>query len=328
MNFNNPVGRIAMKKLLVLTVCLILALSCTAFASGKNEYKIGVTVIVEHPALQADQKGFAQALKDAGINAVYDVQNAQGQMPNAKAIADKFKSDKVDLVHAIATPTAQAAVKAIKDIPVVYSSVTDPVDAGLVKSMGPSETNVTGISDLLPVGRQLELYAEMMPKAKRWGSIYNSGEANSMVLVKLANQAWKKMGMDVVEVSVSNSSEVLRATQSLIGRVDAIYVSTDNTVVSALPAVAKVCASNNIVLFAGDVDSINKGAAAAMGFDYYQVGYSAGKKAVEVLKGKKPGEIPSGYTEKLSLHLNLKNAKKQGLSIAEKYIKMADKVVK
>ena len=314
-----------MKKLLLLSVCLVFALASVAAA---QTFKIGVTVIVEHPALQSDQEGFAQALADAGIQAEYDVQNAQGQMANAKAIADKFKSDKVDLVHAIATPTAQAAVKAIKNIPVVYSSVTDPVAAGLVKTMGPSGTNVTGISDLLPIERQLRLYAEMAPKAKRWATIYNSGETNSVVLVKLAKAAWEKMGKEVIEVSVSNSSEVYRAAQSLIGRADAVYVTTDNTVISALPSVAKVCKSNKIALFAGDVDSINKGGLAALGFNYYQVGYSAGKKAVQVLKGKKPGAIASGYTEKMDLHLNLKNAASQGVKIDAKYVKMADKVIK
>jgi len=314
-----------MKKFILLSVCLVFALASVAAA---QTFKIGVTVIVEHPALQSDQEGFAQALADAGIQAEYDVQNAQGQMANAKAIADKFKSDKVDLVHAIATPTAQAAVKAIKDIPVVYSSVTDPVAAGLVKTMGPSGTNVTGISDLLPIERQLRLYAEMAPKAKRWATIYNSGETNSVVLVKLAKAAWEKMGKEVIEVSVSNSSEVYRAAQSLIGRADAVYVTTDNTVISALPSVAKVCKSNKIALFAGDVDSINKGGLAALGFNYYQVGYSAGKKAVQVLKGKKPGAIASGYTEKMDLHLNLKNAASQGVKIDAKYVKMADKVIK
>ena len=314
-----------MKKFILLSVCLVFALASVAAA---QTFKIGVTVIVEHPALQSDQEGFAQALADAGIQAEYDVQNAQGQMANAKAIADKFKSDKVDLVHAIATPTAQAAVKAIKNIPVVYSSVTDPVAAGLVKTMEPSGTNVTGISDLLPIERQLRLYAEMAPKAKRWATIYNSGETNSVVLVKLAKAAWEKMGKEVIEVSVSNSSEVYRAAQSLIGRADAVYVTTDNTVISALPSVAKVCNSNKIALFAGDVDSINKGALAALGFNYYQVGYSAGKKAVQVLKGKKPGAIASGYTEKMDLRLNLKNAASQGVKIADKYVKMADKVIK
>lgn len=314
-----------MKKFILLSVCLVFALASVAAA---QTFKIGVTVIVEHPALQSDQEGFAQALADAGIQAEYDVQNAQGQMANAKAIADKFKSDKVDLVHAIATPTAQAAVKAIKNIPVVYSSVTDPVAAGLVKTMGPSGTNVTGISDLLPIERQLKLYAEMAPKAKRWATIYNSGETNSVVLVKLAKAAWEKMGKEVIEVSVSNSSEVYRAAQSLIGRADAVYVTTDNTVISALPSVAKVCKSNKIALFAGDVDSINKGGLAALGFNYYQVGYSAGKKAVQVLKGKKPGAIASGYTEKMDLHLNLKNAASQGVMIDAKYVEMADKVIK
>ena len=311
-----------------LLVCIGLLLAMPGGALAK-EFKVGVTVIVAHPALQADQKGFEKALADAGVKVVYDLQNAQGEMSNAQTIAQKFVDDKVDLVHAIATPTSQAAVKVIKEIPVVYSSVTDPVDAGLVSTMGPAGKNVTGVSDAWPIAKQIKLYIEMLPKAKRWGTIYNAGDANSLVSIKKTKAAMKELGLELVEVTVSNSNEVYTAAQSLVGRVDAIYITSDNIVVSAMGSVAKVAGNKDIPLFAGDTGSVPQGASVALGFDYFQVGYSAGKKAVQILKdGKKPGDIPSGYTEKLSLHISLINAKKQGFKIPQKYIDQAEKVFK
>ncbi len=315
-----------MKRRLSCCVALLAMGVLLAGPAVAKTYRIGVTVIVAHPALEADQKGFEKALADAGLQVEYDIQNAQGEMANAQAIAQKFVNDKVDLVHAIATPTAQAAVKVIKNIPIVYSSVTDPVDAGLVKTMGPDGRNVTGVSDAWPIERQIKLYHEMLPSAKRWGTIYNAGDANSVVNIGKTREAMKALGLKLIEVTVSNSNEVYTAAQSLVGRVDAIYITSDNTVVSAFGSVAKVAAQNKIPLFAGDVDSVRNGAVAALGFNYFQVGYSAGKKAARILKGEKPGDIPSGYAENLSLHLSLVNAKKQGFTIPEKYVKMAEKV--
>ena len=316
-----------MKKTLVLVLAAMLGLAGMAGAAMAKDIIVGVTVIVSHPALEADQKGFAQAIEEAGLNVQFDVQNAQGEMANAQTIAQKFKNDKVDLVHAIATPTAQAAVKVIKEIPIVYSSVTDPVDAGLVKTMGPSGTNVTGVSDAWPIGRQIKLYHEMLPSAKRWGTVYNAGDANSLINIGKTKKAMQELGLEFVEVTVSNSNEVYTAAQSLVGRVDAIYITSDNTAVSAMGSIAKVCNSNKIPLFAGDTGSVPQGASAALGFNYFQVGYAAGKKAVMILKdGKKPGEIASGYAENLSLHISLPHAKAQGLTIGDKYIKMAEEV--
>ena len=315
-----------MKKFILLSVCLVFALASVAAA---QTFKIGVTVIVEHPALQSDQEGFAQALADAGIQAEYDVQNAQGQMANAKAIADKFKTYKVDLVHAIATPTAQAARKVIKDIPIVYSSVTDPVDAGLVKTMDAAGGNVTGVSDAWPIARQLDLYSEILPSAKKWGTIYNAGDANSVQAINWTRAAAKKSGLDLIEVTISNSSEVYTAAQSLVGRVDAIYITSDNTVASALGSVSKVCNNNKIPFFVGNTDQVPLGAIAALGFNYFEVGYSAGKKAVQILKeGKPPGTVPSGLAEKLNFHLRLKNAKKQGVKVKQSIVDRADKLIK
>lgn len=295
-------------------------------AAQAKTFKIGVTVIVSHPALEADQKGFEKAIADAGLMAEYDYQNAQGDMANATTIAQKFKNDDLDLVHAIATPTAQAAVKVIKNKPVVYSSVTDPVDAGLVKTMGPSGTNVTGISDAWPIERQIELYHQMVPSAKKWGTVYNAGDANSVKSIGWTRDAMKKFGLELVEVTISNSAEVYTGAQTLVGRVDAIYITSDNTVVSALESVVKVANNNKIPLFGGDTTTVETGMIAAYGLNYFQVGYSAGKKAVLVLKGQDPGTIPSGLTENLSLWINLKAAREQNVTVPEKFVNMAEKV--
>ena len=312
----------------LLVLLLTVSLLVPGLAAAKV-YKIGVTVIVSHPALEADQKGFEKALKDAGVQVTYDYQNAQGEMSNAQAIAQKFAADRVDLVHAIATPTAQAARKVIKDIPIVYSSVTDPVDAGLVKTMDAAGGNITGVSDAWPIARQLGLYKEIVPSAKKWGTIYNAGDANSVQSIKWTRAAAEKHGLKLTEVTVSNSSEVYTAAQSLIGRVDAIYITSDNTVASALGSVAKVCNANRIPFFVGNTDQVPLGAIAALGFNYFEVGYSAGKKAARILKeGKSPGAVPSGLAENLVLHLSVKNAKKQGVTVKQSIIDQADKLIK
>jgi putative ABC transport system substrate-binding protein len=312
-----------LKWLVVAMVTVALIIPGAALA---KTYKIGVTVIVSHPALESDQKGFEKAIAEAGLEADYDYQNAQGDMANATTIAQKFKNDDLDLVHAIATPTSQAAVKVIKNKPIVYSSVTDPVDAGLVKTMGPSGTNVTGISDAWPIERQIELYHQMVPSAKKWGTIYNAGDANSVKSISWTRDAMKKFGLELIEVSISNSAEVYTGAQTLVGRVDAIYITSDNTVVSALDSVVKVANNKKIPLFGGDTTTVEKGMIAAYGLNYFQVGYSAGKKAVLILKGQDPGTVPSGLTDNLSLWINLKAAKDQNVTVPEKFVKMAEKV--
>ena len=307
----------------VMAVALVIPGAATA-----KTFRIGVTQIVSHPALDADQKGFEKALKDAGVDAKYDYQNAQGDMSNAQAIARKFKGDNLDLVHCIATPTSQAIVKVITKTPVVYSSVTDPVDAGLVKTMGPAGGNVTGVSDAWPYDRQVKLHHEMVPAAKVWGTIYNAGDANSVKSIGWAKAAMKKYGLKYVEVTVSTSAEVYMAAQSLADRVDAIFIISDNTVVSAFESLVKVCNDKKVPLFGGGTESVPRGSIAALGFDYFQVGYTAGLKAVQILKeGKKPGDIPSSLTKTLKLVVNLKAAKAQGVKLDPKFIKMADQVI-
>ena len=320
-----------MKKLTwMLTVLLVLGLILGTNASAKM-IRIGEHQIVSHPALDNDAKGFADALAEEGFvegkNLTIDRQNAQGEQPNCAIIARKFEDDQVDLIHAISTPNAQASVKVSRTIPIVFSSVTDPVATGIVPNLGKTGTHVTGVSDRWPIALQCRMYQDLLPSAKRWGTIYNPGDVNVTFHIEEMKKAIEGMGGKLVEAHISNSSETMQAAQSLVGRVDAIHITSDNTAVSAFEAITKVCNENDIPLFAGDRDSVPRGAIAVYGLDYYLVGYSAGKKAARILKGEKPGDIPAGLALGYSLWVNLKNAKDQGTALPETIIqKAADKL--
>lgn len=323
-----------MKKMSASLLVLSLLISTTAFAADKKT--IGVIKIASHAALDADEKGFEAAMAGAGfkegVNVTYDRQNAQGDPAKAAAIAQKFVDQKVDLVHSIATPTTQAVVKLTKNIPVVFSSITDPANAGIVaKNSAPGSktgTNVTGVSDMWPVYLQMELYTKIVPKVKKWGTIYNPAESNSVIHIKAMREAAKKLGIELVEATVANKNEVAQTASTLAGKVKAIAITSDNTVYSDLEAVVKVCNEKKIPLFVGDEGGVSRGAIAAYGLDYYLVGYTAGKKAALILKGMKPGDIPWGPVEKFSLIINEKAAKAQGVTIAPDLLKKAGKVIK
>lgn len=326
------------KKLFFIAI-LILVNVPFSFAQEKKPTKmirIGVTQIVSHPALDADEKGFEQALTEAGfkegVNVIYERQNAQGEMANAQTIAQVFRDKKVDMVHCITTPSCQTVVKTVQNIPVVFSSVADPVRIGIVPKSSPSGTksgtNTTGVSDDWPIALQFEMYTKFAPSAKRWGTIYNAGEENSIIHVNKMKEAARKLKVELIEATISTSSEVMQAAQSLVGKIDAFFNSPDNTATSAFEAIVKVCNEKKIPLFAGDLESVDRGAIAAYGLDYFIIGYTAGKKAARILKGEKPGNIPWGPAEKFSLVINQKAAKAQGFTIPPELLKKADRVIK
>ena len=303
------------------------------FGSGLSAkmIRIGEAQIVAHPALDSDSKGFKAALEEEGFiegkNITIDRQNAQGDQPNCAIIAQKFQDDKVDLVHAISTPNAQAQVKVSKTIPIVFSSVTDPVATGIVPKMGKTGVHITGVSDRWPITLQCKMYQDLVPHAKRWGTIYNPGDINTAPHIKEMKEAIEGMGLKLVEAHISSSAEVMQAAQSLVGRVDAIHITSDNTCVSAFESIVKICNANDIALFAGDRDSTPRGAIAAYGPDYFLVGYTAGKKAARILKGENPGDIPAGLASEYSLWVSLKNAKDQGVELPVTLVtKAADKL--
>ncbi|WP_083457558.1 ABC transporter substrate-binding protein [Herbaspirillum hiltneri] len=310
---------------------LVLAAVCSAPALAADKAVL-VTAIVEHPALDAVRDGVKDELKEegfeAGKNLKWEYQSAQGNTGTAAQIARKFVGDKPDAIVAIATPSAQALVSATKTIPVVYSGVTDPVAAQLVKDWKPSGTNVTGVSDLLELEKQVDLIKRVVPAAKRVGMVYNPGEANSAVVVKAMKELLGKSGMTLVEAAAPRTVDVGAAAKSLIGKVDVIYTNTDNNVVSAYEALVKVGNDAKIPLVASDTDSVKRGAIAALGVNYYDLGRQTGKVVARILKGEKPGDIASATSSKLELFVNTTAAQKQGVTLSADLIKSAKTVIK
>lgn len=292
---------------------------------------VAVTSIVEHPALDSIKDGVQQALTEAGYTEAsglkWQFQTAQGNTAIAAQIARKFIGDKPDVIVAIATPSAQAVVAATKTIPVVYSAVTDPVAAQLVSTMQASGTNVTGVSDTLVLEKQMELVKKVVPDATRIGMVYNPGEANSVAVVKELRELLPKMGLTLIEATAARTVDVGAAARSLVGKVDVIYTNTDNNVVSAYEALVKVGMDAKLPLIASDTDSVARGAIAAMGVNYHDLGIQTGKMVVRILKGEKPDDIPSETSDKLELFVNPGAAKKQGVTLTDAFIKSATKVV-
>ena len=311
-------------KRILFTVSLMTVLSLSfTFPVTAKLIRIGEYQVTSHPHLDNDGKGFKAALAAEGFfegkNVAIDRHNAQGDQANCAVIARKFEDDKVDLIHAISTPCAQASAKISKTIPIVFSSVADPVKTGIVPQMGKTGTNITGVSDQWPVTLQCEVYQKLIPSAKRWGTIYNPGDGKVTFLVKEMKETVEKMGGKLVEAHVSTSAEVMQAARSLVGRVEAVHITSDKTSLSAFDSIVKVCNENKIPLFVGDLDSVPKGAIAAYGLDYFKVGHTAGKKAASILKGKKPGEVEAGLAAGYGLWISKKNAKLQGLTLPEKF---------
>ncbi|HHY98061.1 MAG TPA: ABC transporter substrate-binding protein [Firmicutes bacterium] len=331
MNHKIIAGRLAGTAITILMLVVSL-LFVSLGAGAAKQIKIGISQIAEHPALDAARKGFVDGLAEAGYvegkNLVIDFKNAQGDLSLAQTIAQKFVSDKVDLILAIATPSAQAAANVTNKIPILITAVTDPLKAGLVKDLAHPGTNVTGTSDLNPVSEQFELLLKIVPRAKRIGIIYNAGEVNSVVQVELAEADAKKRGLTIIKATASNTSGVYEAAQSLVGRVDAIYVPTDNTVVTALESVIKVAERNKIPVIAGEENSVDRGCIATVGIDYYRLGKQTAAMAVEVLKGKNPAEMPIQYQKEMRLVINVSAAKAMGVNLPEALVKSADKVIK
>ena len=326
-----------MQKREFLKRCAISALvaSSAALASVAHAQavkSVGITAIVEHPALDSARKGVEDELKAqgwvVGKNLKVTYQSAQGNAATAGQIARKFVGDKTDVIVAIATPSAQAAVAATKNIPVVFAAVTDPVAAKLVKSWNASGTNVTGVSDRLPLAPQIDLLLKVKPGAKRVGYVYSPGEVNSVVVLKELKTELAKRGMTVVEAAAPRTVDIPSATKSLVGKVDVMYTSTDNNVVSAYEAMVRVAQEAKLPLVASDPGSVKRGATAALGMNYYDMGRQAGKMVDKILKGTKPGTIAPETGNKLALVVNPEAAKKQGVPLSNDLIKQATEVVK
>ncbi len=318
-----------MKKLLMILSASAILLATSAMAASPV---ISVNQFVEHPALDAVLKGLQDYLKDNGVSAEFKVHNAQANMGTATQIGQQMIGEKSDLLVAIATPSAQATAQALSKAPadlkrpLLFTAVTDPVAAGLVEAIDKPGEFVTGVSDLLPVEKHLEMITTYKPDIKKLAILYNAGEANSKAIVASVKELSSKFGFTVVEATAPKTADVYAAAKSLVGRCDAVFIPTDNTIVAALESVIKVGTQNKLPIFAADVDSVARGAVAAMGFDYYKHGYQTGAMAKKILEGAAPGSLPVEFQKELQLQINLKAAEAMGAPAPEMLIKQASKV--
>ena len=314
-------------KTLVVTALVIGAAGCSTTTNEESinkenaeNYKIGVIQLVEHAALDAVYEGFVDGLKEAGLeegkNITIDYQNAQGDQSNCQTIATKLVNDRNDLILAIATPAAQAVANTTKEIPILVTAVTDPADSKLVASNEVPGGNVSGTSDLTPVKEQIGLIPQILPNAKTVGLLYCSSEVNSKFQIEIAKNEAEALGLKTVKATVSSSNEIQQVVQSLVGKVDAIYIPTDNMLAAGMATVAQVTIPAGIPVIVGEEGMITNGGTATYGLNYYDLGKLTATQAVAILKeGKNPAEMPIEYLSEYNLVINQEVVEQMGLTL-------------
>ena len=290
-------------KVLAATALAVLALGLAGCGGsgdkadkGGKQYKVGIVQLVEHSALDAANKGFVDGLAKKGFqegkNVTFDRQNAQADQSNLQNIAQRFVNNKVDLICAIATPAAQTVANATKDIPIVGTAITDYKQAKLVRDPAKPGTNVTGTTDMNPIKEQVALLHKVFPKAKKVGVIYSSSEVNSQTQVEIMKKEAAALGLEVAEATVSNVNDIQQAASSLVGKVDVLYIPTDNVMASAVPTLTKVTNEAKLPVVCGEPNEVKAGGMITLGIDYYQLGVMTGEMAADILNGKsKPQDM-------------------------------------
>lgn len=319
-----------MKKAFYFTLLFLFLMAQTSFA---DSYKVSVNQFVEHPSLDAVLQGFQDYLKDNSFDVDYSIHIAQANMGTASQIAKQMLGEDADLLLSITTPSSQACAQTLARAPekmkkpLLFSAVTNPVAAGLVKDLNKPGAGITGVSDLLPIKAHLEMVLEFAPNTKKVGVLYNAGEANSKATVSDMNAIKDELGIEIVEATASKTADVYQAAKSLVGRADIIFVPTDNTIVSALESVLKVGIQNKLPVFSADVESVKRGTVAAMGFDYYKHGYQTGAIAKRIFNGESPANIPVEFQHDLQLHINKGASAKMGLTAPAKLLNAATNII-
>lgn len=298
-------------------------------AQDKKVRQVGIVQFVEHGALDAANQGFVDGLASKGFkeneNVKFDRQNAQADQSNLQNIAQRFISNKVDLICAIATPAAQTVANQTKDIPIVATAVTDYEQAKLVASNQEPKGNVTGTTDMNPVAEQVDLLLQIVPQVKTIGTIYSSSEVNSQTQVELMKKQAAAKGVQVLEATVSTVNDIQQAARSLIGKVDAIYVPTDNILASAMPTLAVVTEEAKLPVICGESNMVKAGGLATLGVDYYKLGFQTGEMAADILSGKaKPASMSVQALKEMKVTVNEAQAKKIGIAIPEEILKKAE----
>ena len=325
-------------KALAAGLMLTLALGVVGCGGDKKEapkkaekVNVGIVQLVEHAALDAANKSFVEGLASKGYkegqNIAYDRQNAQADQSNLQNIAHRFVNNKVNLICAIATPAAQTVANVTSDIPIVATAVTDYKTAKLVKDNAKPGTNVTGTTDMNPVEQQLDLLLKLVPNAKSVGTIYCSSEVNSQLQIEILKKAAAAKGVTVKEATVSNVNDIQQAARSLVGKVQAIYVPTDNVLASAMPTLVSVTEEAKLPVICGEGGMVKAGGVATLGVDYYKLGFQAGEMAADILSGKsKPADMAIQAQKEFKAMVNLKEAEKIGLKVPEDVLKGAELV--
>ena len=325
-------------KALAAGLMLTLALGVMGCGGDKKEapkkaekVNVGIVQLVEHAALDAANKGFVEGLASKGYkegqNITYDRQNAQADQSNLQNIAHRFVNNKVNLICAIATPAAQTVANVTSYIPIVATAVTDYKTAKLVKDNAKPGTNVTGTTDMNPVEQQLDLLLKIVPNAKSVGTIYCSSEVNSQLQVDILKKAATAKGVTIKEATVSNVNDIQQAARSLVGKVQAIYVPTDNVLASAMPTLVSVTEEAKLPVICGEGGMVKAGGLATLGVDYYKLGFQAGEMAADILSGKsKPADMGIQAQKEFKAMVNLKEAEKIGLKVPEDVLKGAELV--
>ena len=325
-------------KALAAGLMLTLALGVMGCGGDKKEapkkaekVNVGIVQLVEHAALDAANKGFVEGLASKGYkegqNIAYDRQNAQADQSNLQNIAHRFVNNKVNLICAIATPAAQTVANVTSDIPIVATAVTDYKTAKLVKDNAKPGTNVTGTTDMNPVEQQLDLLLKLVPNAKSVGTIYCSSEVNSQLQIEILKKAAAAKGVTVKEATVSNVNDIQQAARSLVGKVQAIYVPTDNVLASAMPTLVSVTEEAKLPVICGEGGMVKAGGVATLGVDYYKLGFQAGEMAADILGGKsKPADMAIQAQKEFKAMVNVKEAEKIGLKVPEDVLKGAELV--
>lgn len=288
--------------------------SSTAVADKESQYTIGILQLAEHPALDDARRGFEDGLKELEVDARIEYQNAQGDIPNTIAISQKFAKDKVDLIYAIATPAAQSAKQATSEIPILFSAVTDPVQAEIVSDWNHVGGNITGTSDMADVAAQLKMFREIDPSIETIGIIYNTSEANSEIQIADVKKYAPNEGLRVETIGISNVNEMPQALDSLLGKVDALYGLSDNMIVSSIELVNKKLIEKNMNSVGAEESQVGGGILITNGLSYYELGKQTANMAKEILvDGKAVSSIPVGKAEKTITTVNEKTLEALGL---------------
>ena len=321
------------KLIMILILTSIVLSGCSTANTSNNsddwDFVIGISQLAEHPALDDAREGFEDGLKELGINAKIIYQNAQGDIPTTVSIAQKFVKDEVDLIYAIATPAAQSAKQATKDIPILFSAVTDPVKSGIVDDWDNVGGNITGTSDMAPTASQLKMFKEIDPTISKIGILYNTSESNSEIQLEEVKKLAPEENLEVIAMGVSNVNDIPQTIDSLLNKVDAVYGLSDNLIASSISLLSILCVLLMVLSVFAEETQVKGGALITNGLSYYELGKQTARMAKEILVDKKDiSTIPVGLAEKTITTVNINTLKALGLDENLPIFKDAIKVEK